>query len=204
MSIAEKLTTAAENVAKVYDAGKKAEYDAFWDSFQSNGNRTNYHTAFARTNWKNGTTYAPKYPITCNGNNTASNMFSSSAVTDTVVPITISGNNASVFYGASLVTVNKLILGSGITQMSDWFDQCTKLKNIEIEGDIPVSIKFAQSTKLTARSITSIVEHLSDTATGKSVTFSQTAVNNADWSETEYESWDALVATRPNWTFALS
>ena len=40
MSIAEKLTTVAENVPKVYEAGKKAEYDAFWDKYQNNGKRT--------------------------------------------------------------------------------------------------------------------------------------------------------------------
>lgn len=33
MSIAEKLTTVAENVPKVFEAGKDAEHKAFWDSF---------------------------------------------------------------------------------------------------------------------------------------------------------------------------
>ncbi len=64
MSIADKLTTIAENTTKVYDAGyeagkaeggggsdryeegytngQQAEYDRFWDTFQANGNRTNY------------------------------------------------------------------------------------------------------------------------------------------------------------------
>ena len=31
MSVAEKLTTIAENVPKVYKAGKEAEHKAFWD-----------------------------------------------------------------------------------------------------------------------------------------------------------------------------
>ena len=39
MSIADKLTTIAENEQKVFDAGKQAEYDEFWDSFQSKGTR---------------------------------------------------------------------------------------------------------------------------------------------------------------------
>ena len=34
MSIAEKLTTIAENEQKVYDAGQKSEYDRFWDSYR--------------------------------------------------------------------------------------------------------------------------------------------------------------------------
>lgn len=46
MSVAEKLTAIAENVPKVYEAGKKAEYDAFWDTFQQNGERKAYQFAF--------------------------------------------------------------------------------------------------------------------------------------------------------------
>lgn len=37
MSIAEKLQTVAENQQKVYDAGKQAEYDAFWDGYLKHG-----------------------------------------------------------------------------------------------------------------------------------------------------------------------
>lgn len=46
MSIAEKLTTIAENEQKVYDAGRTQEWSDFWDDFQQNGNRTNYRNAF--------------------------------------------------------------------------------------------------------------------------------------------------------------
>ena len=35
MSIADKLTTIAENEQKVYDAGAKSEHDKFWDSYQN-------------------------------------------------------------------------------------------------------------------------------------------------------------------------
>ena len=47
-----------------FDAGKKAEYDAFWDTFQNNGNRTTYSYAFygSAVGW-NDTTFNPKYPI---------------------------------------------------------------------------------------------------------------------------------------------
>ena len=42
MSIAEKLTTIAQNEQKVYDAGySKAESD-FWDAYQKKGARTTY------------------------------------------------------------------------------------------------------------------------------------------------------------------
>lgn len=82
MSIAEKLTTIAENEQKVYDAGfkagksqggggdaeaafeagKKAQYDEFWDNFQNNGNLKNYKSVFAGRGWKQEVFY-PKYDI---------------------------------------------------------------------------------------------------------------------------------------------
>lgn len=52
-----KLTTIAENEQKVYDNGvadgKRAEYDAFWDDFQSDERvaRDGYEYAFMRTRW---------------------------------------------------------------------------------------------------------------------------------------------------------
>lgn len=62
MSIAEKLVTIAENVPKVYDAGKQAEYDRFWDEFQNYGNRTRYCGGFSGGGW-NKETFKPKYVI---------------------------------------------------------------------------------------------------------------------------------------------
>jgi hypothetical protein len=43
-------------------AGKKSEYDAFWDAFQDYGNRTNYNMAFAGGSWT-PEMLKPKYPI---------------------------------------------------------------------------------------------------------------------------------------------
>ena len=63
MTPSEKLTEIAENIPKIYEAGKKAGYDAFWDAFQENGMRTDYHTGFAGKGW-NEHTFKPKYDIT--------------------------------------------------------------------------------------------------------------------------------------------
>ena len=46
MTISEKLTTVAENIPKVYEAGKKAENSDFWDIIQNSGKRDNYNSAF--------------------------------------------------------------------------------------------------------------------------------------------------------------
>lgn len=69
MSIAEKVAAMSgnnvvmtENVPKVYEAGRKSEYDRFWDAYQENGNRTNYYFAFGGPGWTNST-FNPKYSI---------------------------------------------------------------------------------------------------------------------------------------------
>ncbi len=63
MSIADKLQTIAANEQRVFDAGKKAEYDAFWDSFQQNGDRKNYQYAFCGSGWVTKT-LKPKHVCT--------------------------------------------------------------------------------------------------------------------------------------------
>ena len=60
MSIADKLTTVAENVPKVYEAGRKAEYDAEWDERQEYGNRIDHRYFFAGNGWTSYT-FNPKY-----------------------------------------------------------------------------------------------------------------------------------------------
>ena len=87
MSIADKLTTIAENVSKVYqagydkgvaeggdeavfqqgyEAGKTAEWNAMWDAIQINGTRTYYGQVFANAGWTKEA-FKPKYNITPTG-----------------------------------------------------------------------------------------------------------------------------------------
>lgn len=80
MSIAEKYITIAENEPKVYEAGQKAEYDTFWDSYQENGNRTDYELAFAGEGWTDET-FKPKYDLTAT-NDYATQMFWGCNITD--------------------------------------------------------------------------------------------------------------------------
>lgn len=53
MSIAEKLTTIVENMPKVFEAGKDAEYNAFWDEFIANSNKGYAPYLFAGNGWNN-------------------------------------------------------------------------------------------------------------------------------------------------------
>ena len=62
MNIAEKILQAADNTPKVFEAGKKAEYDAFWDTYQTNGERSNYGYAFAYYGWTEDS-FKPKYDM---------------------------------------------------------------------------------------------------------------------------------------------
>ena len=79
MTIAEKFVKIAENEQKVFNAGKQAEHDIFWDAFQQNGARTDYNSAFQGAYW-NDSNFKPKYDITPAGN--AANLFSQSGITD--------------------------------------------------------------------------------------------------------------------------
>lgn len=66
MSISEKLTQIAENQQAVYDAGKQAEYDAFWNTFQQSGNRTSYANGISGRGWTVDN-FKPKYDIIVGG-----------------------------------------------------------------------------------------------------------------------------------------
>lgn len=246
MSISEKLDTIAENVSKVHNAGKRAEYDAFWDGFQQNGRATDYSSSFSRNRF-NDATLRPKYdikPINCNymfaynGYNAEDKNF----ITDIAECFEKAGivfdtssctNFGYMFYVATEVTRIPEINVESCTHLEAFFTNCHKLKtidcltlrkdgtntwttdiwgapfqacnalaNIKIEGTIGMSISF-QHSPLTATSIVSIIEHLSDTASGMNVTFKRSAVNTADWHTTNYASWDDLVAIKPNWTISL-
>lgn len=210
MTTAEKLVIIAENEQKVYDAGKKAEYDAFWDEFQDKGNRTDYRYAFAYGRWTDKN-YNPKYPIKIDGFAYAMSMFDYTDITDTKVDIELlntSTTNVSVFSNAKkLVTIPKLTLG-GNKSFNGWFTNANALTNIEIGGSIDVTFAIYHTTVLTKESIVSIIEHLLSTATGQTVTLSKKAVNNAFGINIDDEStypegseWYVLRNSKSNWTF---
>lgn len=60
-----KTSEMPSGVAEVYEAGKQAEYDKFWDVFQQNGKRGEYRHAFR---WWNERIFYPKYDFIVTGN----------------------------------------------------------------------------------------------------------------------------------------
>ena len=219
-------------VDAVFEAGKKSEYNAFWDAYQSNGTRKNYHSAFAGDGWKQ-TNFKPKYTIRPSE---ARNMFYQSPLTDltlthkldfsevtalsdfiarssvTKVPaINLSKiiDSLYVFENAfELVTVENLIFPTRpfTVNISGMFYRCNALENITITGTIQnTGCNLHWSTKLTIESVTSILTALSkdsSVAAGKSITFPTAAQAKIQADTTAKGQYDAAIAA--GWTIAFS
>lgn len=217
MSVAEKLQIVAENQQLVYDAGfvegrdighllgfeagkaagKLAGYDAFWDVLQQKGNRRNYWGAFAF--WTDEI-FKPKYPIVATANKS---MFYLATITQ-VPTMDFSGGNYAVEntfdYATSIITIEKIIIkADGSQKINQGFNACKKLMNISFEGVIGAGISFADCPLLSRKSIENVVSVLSNTTTGTTATFNKAAVDVAFTTD----EWNALVATKPNWTVTL-
>lgn len=112
----------------------------------------------------------------------------------------ISMNNT--FQGMSyLVSLRKLMLNNeGTTTFNTAFSNLPKLEHFVVEGIIGQNgFYIAQSTKLSKESITSIINALSTTTSGLTVTISKTAKEAAFTAD----EWATLIATKPNWTISL-
>ena len=153
------LETATENVEKVYNTGyklgirdggyedgKKAEYNAFWDSYQ-NAKRKNWSNAFQDKSW-NDTTFFPKYDIKPVG--IASALFRYCGITDLEgrlnecgVILDTSGATLNCAFGESTITRAPTIDVTNCKAASDTnglFSGCVSLKSIKkiiIDETIP-------------------------------------------------------------------
>lgn len=197
---------AAEQDA-VFDAGKKAEYDRFWDLYQQNGARSAYNYAFS---WGYGWTdelYNPQYPISVTGKNRIANLFYyNNSVTDTKVEISIlqipddasqPGEATDVFNNATaLKTIRKLTVDR-LTTFTRTFNKCAALENLTIGGTIGQNgFDVSASTKLTHDSLMSIINALEAKTSGTwTVTLGTT--NLAKLTDAE-----KAIATQKGWTLA--
>ena len=244
MSIADKLKTIAENEQKVFEAGKKSEYDRFWDNYQDKGNRTDYGSGFGSC-WTSDI-FKPKYdivPISAymmfNNSKMAIDlvehleklgvaldfskapstqyMFQSSSFTRVgIIDVRASTNSrpldATFSNCRKLITIDKIYLKTGASgEFNATFSNCTALENVTFEGSITKNgLDVHWSTKLTKASIISIVNALSNTTSGLTVTLSKTAVNTAFETSTGANNgststeWTTLIGTKSNWTISLA
>lgn len=193
-----------EGEAGGIEKGKQAEYDAFWDTYQRNGNGFSYYYTFCGPGWKDSI-YNPKYPIRVLYN--ANYMYFNSAITNTKVSIDIcelTGNNTYMFGNSKIETIPLLIVNENTAYSSTMFESCSALENLTVSGVIASKgFNLKWSTLLTRDSIVSVIDALSTTTSGLTVTFSATAVNNAFDGGSEGSEWLNLIATKPNWTISL-
>ena len=209
-----------------YEASQNEYWDTFWDFYQQNGERRNYIGAFCGALWDD-TTFKPKYDLIMTGdlrytfsNNRISDLkgyleqeglvLDTSGITYTINPFLwsmitrlpvidfSSASSISFYYAYLLKSIDKLILKQDGSQSFN-FQGVGSLEEIEIEGVIGKAIDLG-ACPLSRQSIESVVAALSDITSKLTVTFKKTA-KEAAFTEDE---WNALKATKSNWTFALA
>lgn len=221
-----------------YEAGKQAEYIEWWTEYQRYG-YSSYYGRFSGYGWTNKT-FKPPFNINASGSAQAifQNSRIEGDLVEILNNLDISMNFKDItswaysFYGtyftrlgsfefgditisytfannAYLKTIDELIVTSK-TKYSNVFGT-TNLENLTISGTIGQNgFDVKSSTDLSKASNISIINALSTTTSGLTVTLSLTAVNKAfetspganDGSTSE--EWLNLVATKPNWTVALA
>jgi hypothetical protein len=156
MDIAERTLQIKEDFDKVYEAGKKAEYDDFWDAFQKYGNRTDYNAAFAYA--FPSKKYNPKYPL----KGVLNTAFAQSPIRDVKVPILEATSIQNILrWNSQTTTIPELNISETTNVSNDPFYKATALKNIKLTGVLAKTLSFAYSP-LSVDSIKSIVSCLKD------------------------------------------
>ena len=207
--IATKLATISSNNAQiisneesVYNAGiekgRDVEYNAFWDAYQKNGNRSQYDHAFYA--YWNDITYNPKYPIVATS--TSDYIYAASDITSTKVPITIDTATADyLFYACrALKTIPSIKVTSKVSVLTGWFTLCSELEEIYFTDDSEIvnDVSFSACEKLTHASLLSIIGALKDysgTSETKNLTLGTTNLGKLTDAE-------KAIATQKGWTLA--
>jgi hypothetical protein len=140
MAIADKLTVIADNMPKVFEAGRKAEWNKFWDDFQDFGNRTAYNNGFQNA-WTDDI-FQPKYDIRPT---TASYMFAGTRIANLKEclekggvdgkGVTLDTSNSTsldyMFSNAANLTHCPVISGVKESYFTSTFYNCKKLISID-------------------------------------------------------------------------
>lgn len=209
MSVAEKLTTVAENMPKVYEAGQMAERERFWYEYTTIS--PDYWVyRFAGHGW-NSSTFKPTKDLIVKG--TANGLFRETGIVnltkclaDNNVILDISGvTNTSYLFGFATKTTNISMKisepneVSSIAFVSTSFQSCTALTTLYITGILGTNgLDLHWSTKLDKESLVGIINILQDKSAEAgtwTVTFGST--NLAKLTDTE-----KAAATQKGWTLA--
>ena len=213
------LDQMAEAIPQVYRLGGRAAAACFWGGLQNYGKRVNYKAAFL-TAGKLDDWFYPVYDFLFNGSGaemfrgaTCSGDFDmAKRLEECGVTMDFTGcNNLQLAFAyfpvkrLPEINVTGITTASGITQT---FAGCYKLEHLTLAGTLSVnSLTLSDCTKLSKASITSVINALSPTTSGLSVTLSETAVNNAfangDTLGMDSAEWGELIETKSNWTINL-
>ena len=207
------------------EAGKQAQYDEFWANANLAGMQYDSVGRFAGGTWRDAT-FNPPYPLSIGANCnylfyacscttllgkvekiapvSAMYMFQHSAIKHiTVVDLSnpIKSFELSLsFASGKIVTIALLISSEKTMWNNNTFQDATALENMIFDGVIGQNgLNLQWSTKLNKASITSIINCLSTTTSGLTVTLSKTAKENAFTAE----EWSTLIGARSNWTISL-
>ena len=199
-----------------YNEGQQAQYDLMWNGLQNNGNTADYQRKFLRINYGYAAWdlwYNPKYDFKHKNSGSAIDTFRECHVKDVIKDnYAYSGGMQFMytFYQSTRLENARTIHVYENTTYTDPFGYCSGLKEVRFEGVIAQNgLKFSACTKLSKASIESVINALSSTTSGLTVTFSKVAVDTAF--ETSVGAvdgsisieWTKLVATKSNWTIAL-
>lgn len=201
MSIREQFLQLKQDFDDVYGAGKTAERSDFWEVFQNGGAEANYYYAFAYGTFTDAN-YNPKYDIKCLSGTTPGRyvFHKSTDITDTKVGIYTNNNDAQYIFADSRLVTIRLFHVHESTNLNNAFQGCDRLVNLTMGGVIGSDLNLKPCTKLSKESIESVVEHLSDNVTGKTVTLSSTALSQ--WYTPD--EWKEYIKIKPNWTFTVA
>lgn len=200
------LSAVAEALPAVYAAGRTAEWDAFWEIYQEQGQRTDYSTAFSGIGWEKEN-FHPRYPVkVVNGymlfrNNEHLNAamlaqasldfrgcetlqygFMSCTALEGIDNVSVSRNADSCFLGCSrLHAVTNFGLPTAENGVvSNLFWNCPALEHLTLIGTLRQgNLGLQKSTKLDRESIVGLIGALSDAVTGQTLTLSKMAVDKA-------------------------
>lgn len=225
------LTSAVGSLVEGYGQGGGSDnyYNDFWDTYQQNGERTEYSSAFGDGNF-NKKTFKPKYDMKITG---AQKMFSyfpnecdlREILEECGVVLDFSNAAGNYVFNNSHFTALPIIKRSNTTGIYNWFSNCTKLHTIEkivvnknivspnlngfagcsalqnviFEGEIASNIDFRHSPLLSDASVQNIIDCLVD-LTGKDT---QTIKFHADIvAKIDANPAQLLAITDKNWTLA--
>lgn len=115
------------------------------------------------------------------------------------IDMSSSTNNDGIFADDPVEEIDEIVVSKKTTFTASSF-RCTKLKHMIVTGTIAKNnFNVSSCTLLDKESITSIINALSSTTSGLSVTISKTAKEAAFTAD----EWSALIAAKTNWTINL-